>query len=78
MLLGSALTFATPSQPPAPLPVDEAFPVRVNLDAGKITAKFDVLPGHYLYRDRFEVQVNGQPAGALTLPRGKTSAPVVT
>ena len=71
MLLVSAVAFAAPSQPPAPLPVDDAFAVLVNLDAGKITAKFDVMPGHYLFRDRFEVQVNGQPAGALALPKGK-------
>ena len=62
---------AVTTPPPAPLPVDEAFPVTASLAAGRITVKFDVLPGHYLYRDRFELQANGQPGGALTLPKGK-------
>lgn len=71
-LIAFAVWAAPPAAPPpAPLPVDEAFPVTATLAAGKITVKFDVLPGHYLYRDRFEVQANGQAAGALKLPKGK-------
>lgn len=67
----SVFAASATTPPPAPLPVDEAFPVTASIAAGKITVKFDVLPGHYLYRDRFEVLANGQPAGALTLPKGK-------
>jgi thiol:disulfide interchange protein len=62
-----ATTPGLPKAPPAPLPVDEAFGVLASLDKGNITLKFDVLPGHYLYRDRFEFQQNGdavKPASA--------------
>ena len=59
------------AQPPAPLPVDAAFATVAALEPGKIVVKFDVLPGHYLYRDRFEVQANGQVISAITLPKGK-------
>lgn len=58
-------------QPPAPLPVDAAFPTVAALQSGKIVVKFDVLPGHYVYRDRFEVQANGQIISAVNLPKGK-------
>lgn len=69
--LGAALVLAAPTSPPAPLPVDEAFPVTATLAAGKIIVKFDVLPGHYLYRDRFEILADGRASGALLLPKGK-------
>jgi len=73
MLIANVTVLAASTQPAAPLPVDDAFPVVASLDAsGKITVKFDVLPGHYLFRDRFEAQANGQPVAALTLPRSRT------
>ena len=59
------------AQQPAPLPVDAAFATVAALQPGKIVVKFDVLPGHYLYRDRFEVQANGQVISAIVLPKGK-------
>lgn len=62
---------ATTAQPPAPLPVDTAFTALAALEPGKIVVKFDVLPGHYLYRDRFEVQANGQSITPIALPKGK-------
>ena len=68
--LSSALA-ATPSAPPAPLSVDAAFPVVAAFESGKFVVKFDVLPGHYLYKDRFEVQVNGQAIAKISLPAGK-------
>ena len=67
----SAATSAVAAQPPAPLPVDAAFATMATLESGKIVVKFDVLPGHYLYRDRFEVQANGQVLSAIKLPKGK-------
>jgi thiol:disulfide interchange protein len=42
------------NNPPAPLPVDTAFPLLASFEKGKISLRVDVLPGHYLYRDRFE------------------------
>lgn len=57
--------------PPAPLSVDAAFATVASLEPGKIVVAFDVLPGHYLYRDRFEVQANGQVIAAISLPKGK-------
>ncbi len=66
-----AATAVVAAQPPAPLPVDAAFATVAALEPGKIVVKFDVLPGHYLYRDRFEVQANGQVLSAIKLPKGK-------
>jgi thiol:disulfide interchange protein len=44
---------------PAPLPVDEAFAATASLSKGNIVMTFNVLPGHYLFRDRFEFQRDG-------------------
>ncbi len=70
-LAALAATVASAVQPPAPLSVDAAFATVAALEPGKIVVKFDVLPGHYLYRDRFEVQANGQVISAMVLPKGK-------
>ena len=67
----SAAVAATPPAPPAPLSVDAAFPVVAAFESGKFVVKFDVLPGHYLYKDRFEVQANGQAITKISLPPGK-------
>ena len=67
----SSAPAATPSAPPAPLSVDAAFPVVAAFESGKFVVKFDVLPGHYLYKDRFEVQANGQAIAKISLPAGK-------
>lgn len=66
-----ALSAATAATPPAPLSVDAAFPVVAAFESGKFVVKFDVLPGHYLYKDRFEVQANGQAITKISLPAGK-------
>ena len=66
-----ALTAANAAQPPAPLAVDVAFATVAALEPGKIVVKFDVMPGHYLYRDRFEVQANGLVISQIVLPQGK-------
>jgi thiol:disulfide interchange protein len=50
----AASPIATAPLPPAPLPVDEAFAATASLTDGNISVRFDVLPGHYLFRDRFE------------------------
>ena len=69
------VTLAAPTavavQPPTPLPVGAAFATVAALQRGKFVVKFDVLPGHYLYRDRFEVRANGQVVSAIKLPKGK-------
>lgn len=70
-LAALAAAQASAVQPPAPLPVDAAFATLAVLEPGKIVVKFDVLPGHYLYRDRFEVLANGQVISAIVLPKGK-------
>ena len=64
-----ALPSALAATPPAPLSVDAAFPVLAAFESGKFVFKFDVLPGHYLYKDRFEVQANGQAITKISLPR---------
>lgn len=33
--------------------------------------RVDVMPGHYLYRDRFELSVGGRVLANLSLPKGK-------
>ena len=74
LLALSAAVTAAPPPPPAPpalLSVDAAFPVVAAFEFGKFVVKFDVLPGHYLYKDRFEVQANGQVITKLSLPLGK-------
>ncbi len=55
-LLSSAATASGPTPPPAPLPVDEAFVATASMHDGRVLLKFDVLAGHYLFRDRFEFQ----------------------
>lgn len=73
VLLGAAVAFAAPatvatpaSAPlPAPLPVDEAFATTASLIDGAIALRIDVMPGHYLYANRFEVRVDGAPANEL-------------
>lgn len=60
-----------PSLPPAPLAVDAAFASVASFESGKFVVKFDVLPGHYLYRDRFEMQANGQAIPKIQSPLGK-------
>ncbi len=56
---------------PAPLPVDEAFPITAALERGKYVLRIDVMPGHYLYRDRFELAAGGRAFASLALPKGK-------
>ena len=70
-LILSAAVAATPPVPPALLSVDAAFPVVAAFESGKFVVKFDVLPGHYLYKDRFEVQANEQVITKISLPLGK-------
>lgn len=65
-------TFAAESAtPPAPLAVDAAFASVAAFEPGKFVVKIDVLPGHYLFRDRFELQANGQSISKIVLPKGK-------
>jgi thiol:disulfide interchange protein len=61
--------------PPAPLPVDSAFPMTASFDKtrrGDIVLKIDVQPGHYLYRDRFEFERDGE--GVYTIGKFKQRA----
>lgn len=60
-----------PATLPAPLPVDEAFPITAALERGKYVLRVDVMPGHYLYRDRFELSSGGRALANLALPKGK-------
>ena len=62
---------ASPATLPAPLPVDEAFPITAALERGKYVLRVDVMPGHYLYRDRFELSAGGRALANLSLPKGK-------
>ena len=69
---GSASVGASSSATlPAPLPVDEAFPITAALERGRYVLRVDVMPGHYLYRDRFELSIGGRVLANLSLPKGK-------
>ncbi len=64
----AALNTLPTGAPPAPLPVDVAFPMTASFDKtsrGKIVLKIDVQPGHYLYRDRFAFERDGESAYAI-------------
>ncbi|MCC7069074.1 MAG: protein-disulfide reductase DsbD N-terminal domain-containing protein [Burkholderiales bacterium] len=67
----SAALAAAPAPPPEPLPVDQAFPITAAIERGKMVLRFDVQPGHYLYRDRFELAMGGHSLASLPLPRGR-------
>jgi thiol:disulfide interchange protein len=59
----AASGIATPAQvapQPAPLAVDSAFPLLASFAKGEATVKFQTLPGHYLYRDRMEFELDGK------------------
>jgi thioredoxin:protein disulfide reductase len=55
-LISIAATASAQTPPPAPLPVDDAFVATASMHDGRVLLKFDVLAGHYLFRDRFEFQ----------------------
>jgi|GEM_PF-1123080 len=55
----------------APLPVDQAFPLKASYANGRLSVRIETLPGHYLYRDRFEAAVDARPAALGALPRGQ-------
>ncbi|MFN3631013.1 MAG: protein-disulfide reductase DsbD N-terminal domain-containing protein [Casimicrobiaceae bacterium] len=68
----STVTSAPSAQlPGALLPVDQAFPIHATRAEGRLIIRFDVVPGHYLYRDRFEAAVQGKEAAIGRLPEGK-------
>lgn len=53
------------------LPVDQAFPLRATRVDGRLVIRFDVVSGHYLYRERFEAAIQGKEAAIGRLPAGK-------
>jgi thiol:disulfide interchange protein len=61
---GNASTSVTsthaPAIQPAPLPVDTAFPLSASFAKGEVTVAFQTLPGHYLYRNRMEFELDGK------------------
>ena len=52
------------------LPVDEAFRAGSVPTAAGLDVFWQVAPGHFLYRDKFKVVVNGEPK-PIDLPRGE-------
>lgn len=68
----STLSSATSSALPGGLlPVDQAFPLRATRLDGRLVVRFDVVGGHYLYRERFEAAIQGKEAAIGRLPAGK-------
>jgi len=69
----SAVAFAIPvawaATNDGPLPVDEAFPITASFVNGKLSVQVDVMPGHYLYRDRFGFRVDGKDVESAVAPR---------
>src|SRR5690242_7035746 len=50
-----------------PLPPDQAYKMTVTAAGGTITAKWDILPGYYLYKDKFKF-LSHTPAVTLGKP----------
>jgi len=70
----SAAQGGSAQQPPPPLPVDQAFPLVASVADGAPSLHVDVLPGHYLYRARFEFRLDDHDVTKATLarmPKGK-------
>jgi thioredoxin:protein disulfide reductase len=67
MIVVPTVWATSPPPPPAPLPVDEAFPVLASERDGVLTVRFDVLPGHYLYGNKFEAFRDKKPVAITPL-----------
>ena len=54
------------------LPVDEAYRFSAVLHEGRILARWEIAPGHYLYRSRFEIQPDARATlGEPEIPPGQ-------
>lgn len=68
---GLALAAPAPARAAQPVPADTAFRFSIQRDAGGLALRWAALPGHYLYRDRFEAVTDAGLAVALTTPPGE-------
>ena len=63
------------AQEPELLPAEEAFQLSARLDGETLVAVYRIAPGYYLYRERFDFQVEQSDAparfGAASIPDGK-------
>ena len=57
-----------------PLPPDQVYKLTTSASPGTITVHWDILPGYYLYKSKFQFlsHVTGIKLGAATLPAGET------
>lgn len=62
--------FANQKEVGKPLTTEEAFPIDVEYKEGNVEVLFDIVHGHYLYKDKIEIKVNGKKVDA-TLPDGE-------
>lgn len=67
--MAGAAGATSPGSPPPPLQVDQAFPLTASLVDGKLALQVDVLPGHYLYRDRFEFRLDDRDLSRAVLAK---------
>ena len=68
---GLALALPCPARAAPPVPVDKAFRFSIQRDAGGLALRWAALPGHYLYRDRFEAVTEAGVNLALAPPPGE-------
>lgn len=66
-----ALALPGPAQAAQPVPVDKAFRFSIQRDPGGLALRWAALPGHYLYRDRFEAVTDAGLGLTLTTPPGE-------
>ncbi len=72
-VLVTLVTNVLAADPDEPLEPEKAFALSVRLAPAAdpaIHLKFAIADGHYLYRDRFKVEVAGLPTGAPEIPSG--------
>src|SRR5215510_15870913 len=61
LLLRLVVAVASPVWAATPLPADQAFQLRAQLDADEgIELSWSIAPGYYLYRDKIVVTLDGQ------------------
>jgi len=57
------------------LPPEQAFALSAHIEGGKLVAEYEIAPGYYMYRKRFEFQIEGDAAntklGTAIMPAGK-------
>ena len=68
VMCGQALALNFPGQDHQFLAVEDAFPITHEVTSNQVTVYFDVVPGHYLYHDRFQFKLPNGAQGTIGTP----------